>query len=56
MISRIECREQMHYAEHLARHGVNPGPAAIAKIEAAYRSPNCETKIAQRISVALETI
>lgn len=54
--ARLECRRQMHYAEHLARQGVECPSIYRPAIEAAYLSPNCEPSVAKRIHAALDLI
>lgn len=55
-LTRKECRQQMHYAEHLVRQRITPPDHMFERIEAAYLSPTCEPAIAQRIQVALNTL
>jgi hypothetical protein len=57
-MSRLQCRQQMHAAERLARQPNLRGPIdwLLAPIETAYMSPECEPQVAQRISAALNRI
>jgi hypothetical protein len=55
-MSRLDCRRQMHFAEHLARHGAKANRIYLTQFELATLSPNCERTVAQRIHAALDLV